>query len=802
MNGNRLGTDKSGQMDSTMAANLSTADASSPSTRHQAVHRTGENAKARRAVAACSRCRRYRQKCVMHWADGQPLTPCQACVKAGRRIASDCPPADKEQFRRRRRPSSTNDSGADDIEQEVTRSPQRTVAQRRVANPVGRMADILSQEVPRDSSPCQSVHGLSPNSISDLLPPHDEVIEGVRVFLYNYFQLGFLPRAFFLEQVERDMSSVPLFLLLSILTLSARFTPSLIKRFGGGKEASIEMRRRAMGLLGDEIMAASVERMQALFLLGVSEFGEGNGGRSWLLTGMAIRMAATMRLHREATYNLPPGASPEDAIRSEMTRRSFWLIYCHDQQIAGRSPSTTFPLSTIDVLLPCEEEDFIFGQTPTAGRAALPGSAADQSALDYATESHRSLFATMIIGQWLWARAAEHASSMVNPRNVRPWDENENFWKLNRELELWELNLPPRQTFSPFTVRVLKGQHLDLVSCDPFSAKLIVQGFLSIPMLLRLSHIVLRRAYLPWMANAVDQSSTKVIDSDAPPNFWQGMALHMVQNCINLHQTIQTGLATRSMRGGFPAVFIFAVYMCGDIAYYLNRWPKLCPKHAHHAPAILQSALELLEQLEEAWPLATRWRSTLAQLVQTSNLDISFGNAARASRYADEETGIYREPNSSPASSTHRPGSLPAISPAFDPQHINIAATNSDAIAQVSRLQPPVPNSVTVESVSALISLQNAEPSIQYDLSSVNNLRTDIFHGQDGTESLPFVGYDAFGADLTAFLRGEPMDWSNPGSQIGDSSFGGDQQQSQIETNINATAFDLAELFEQNTSGF
>ncbi|WWD10154.1 hypothetical protein V865_008288 [Kwoniella europaea PYCC6329] len=728
MNGNRLGTDKSGQMDSTMAANLSTADASSPSTRPQAVHRPGENAKARRAVAACSRCRRYRQKCVMHWADGQPLTPCQACVKAGRRIASDCPPADKEQFRRRRRPSSTNDSGADDIEQEVTRSPQRTVAQRRVANPVGRMADILSQEVPRDSSPCQSVHGLSPNSISDLLPPHDEVIEGVRVFLYNYFQLGFLPRAFFLEQVERDMSSVPLFLLLSILTLSARFTPSLIKRFGGGKEASIEMRRRAMGLLGDEIMAASVERMQALFLLGVSEFGEGNGGRSWLLTGMAIRMAATMRLHREATYNLPPGASPEDAIRSEMTRRSFWLIYCHDQQIAGRSPSTTFPLSTIDVLLPCEEEDFIFGQTPTAGRAALPGSAADQSALDYATESHRSLFATMIIGQWLWARAAEHASSMVNPRNVRPWDENENFWKLNRELELWELNLPPRQTFSPFTVRVLKGQHLDL--------------------------------------------------------------------------TIQTGLATRSMRGGFPAVFIFAVYMCGDIAYYLNRWPKLCPKHAHHAPAILQSALELLEQLEEAWPLATRWRSTLAQLVQTSNLDISFGNAARASRYADEETGIYREPNSSPASSTHRPGSLPAISPAFDPQHINIAATNSDAIAQVSRLQPPVPNSVTVESVSALISLQNAEPSIQYDLSSVNNLSTDIFHGQDGTESLPFVGYDAFGADLTAFLRGEPMDWSNPGSQIGDSSFGGDQQQSQIETNINATAFDLAELFEQNTSGF
>ncbi|OCF32248.1 hypothetical protein I316_06163 [Kwoniella heveanensis BCC8398] len=547
------------------------------------------------------------------------------------------------------------------------------------------------------------------------------------------------------------------------------------------------MRRRAMSLLGDEMMEASVERMQALFLLAVSDFGEGNGGRSWLLTGMAIRMAAAMRLHRESTYSLTPTSTPEDAIRSEMTRRSFWLIYCHDQQIAGRSPSTTFPLSTIDVLLPGEEEDFIFGQTPAAGRSVLPGSLAAGSSLTHALEPHRSIFASMIIGQWLWARTAEQASGLMDPHDVRPWDENEQFWQLDRELQLWEMNLPARHTFNAFTLRVMKGQHLDL-------------AFLSISMLLRLSHIVLRRAYLPWMASAVDESSSPPLDPDTPPNFWEGMALHMVQNCINLHQITQTGVATRSMEDGFPAVFIFGVYMCGDIAYYLNRWPKLCPKHAHHAPEMLNSSLQLLEQLEAVWPLATRWRTTLARLVHASPTETTFRHAARASRNADEEEGIYRDPSTrstgstaykatSPISATSTPqtiseeartststsGLTSSLSaPNVDINHFSAlnAALNQSSLTlgsaqSPSRVPTPQPR---LQSQSQNISTPLAFDLFSFDSLNPGNLFSDVnAHGQgqngygpgstvdfgDGTSVLD---YDGFGADLTAFLRGEPTD--------------------------------------------
>ena len=116
----------------------------------------------------------------------------------------------------------------------------------------------------------------------DLLPDRAEVLDGVRGFLWDYMQLGFLPRALFLEQLEQDLSSAPVLLILSMLALNARFTPSLAARFGGHKQASAEMRRRALSLVADEMTRASVEGIQGLFLLSVSEFGEGNGSRSWV----------------------------------------------------------------------------------------------------------------------------------------------------------------------------------------------------------------------------------------------------------------------------------------------------------------------------------------------------------------------------------------------------------------------------------------------------------------------------------------------------------------------------------------
>ena len=234
-----------------------------------------------------------------------------------------------------------------------------------------------------------------------------------------------------------------------------------------------------------------------------------------------------------------------------------------------------------------------------------------------------SLFATMIVGQWLWARTAERACRPLDLADIRPWDASEDFARLDSELRTWEQSLAPRFVFSAFTLRAMRTQHLDL-------------GFLSISLLLRLSHIVLRRAYLPWMT----ASYTDGFSDNSPPGYWRRMALEMVQNCVSLHELIETGLAVRPVKNGYPAVFIFGVYMCGDIACHLVRWPQLHPTHAPSAPAMLETAMHILEALEEPWPLATRWRTTLQQLVSSTPPRSTFDAALRSGVTPTEQTQI------------------------------------------------------------------------------------------------------------------------------------------------------------------
>lgn len=149
--------------------------------------------------------------------------------------------------------------------------------------------------------PSPSVASPNGSLNAQLLPPHDELVEGVKAFLSSYFQLvrfplsfppsrrfltlspnlqGFIHETRFLEQLEQG--SVPTFLLLAILATSARFSPSLIKRFGGRRAAAEVFKSRALSLVPDEMLLPSLPRLQAFFLLGVSEWAEGSGQRAWV----------------------------------------------------------------------------------------------------------------------------------------------------------------------------------------------------------------------------------------------------------------------------------------------------------------------------------------------------------------------------------------------------------------------------------------------------------------------------------------------------------------------------------------
>ena len=112
---------------------------------------------------------------------------------------------------------------------------------------------------------------LAQNQNEELLPPQNEVVEACRVFMGYYFQLGFLPTTIFLNRLEKEIESMNFFLLLYILRISARFTASLVKNYGGHAKATKAFIERAERSVAVEIYNLTLESIQGFLLLRSAE---------------------------------------------------------------------------------------------------------------------------------------------------------------------------------------------------------------------------------------------------------------------------------------------------------------------------------------------------------------------------------------------------------------------------------------------------------------------------------------------------------------------------------------------------
>lgn len=428
-----------------------------------------------------------------------------------------------------------------------------------------------------------------------LLPPHEEVIEACKVFGTSFFQLGFLPKAIFLEQLANNRSSVNVFFLLAVLSVSARFTPSLIERYGDGLKAAEIFLDRAAALVVEEMYTPTLERTQAFFLLAIAEWGKGEKASSNIHMGIAVRMAGLLKLHREETYTLSGNFTAEDVINSEMARRTFWMLESQDNLHSGYTTPVSFSLSDITTLLPCEERDFAFGEIPHE-RAALGGTLAASRNPDLVHTPSRSLFAILIQAHNLWgqvARRAVSSSEQHSGETFKPWDSRSDYAVLSLALQTWEEHLPRRHQWSIWNLRGYKAEGLDL-------------AYLSVVMVLRLSNIILRRSFIENIKNPD-------ANDGAPENFWVNMSTELFENVLGMHEQIDAFFSLRSPDQGFPAMIVFCVYVCGSLANHLRKRPEICPKLAPGIEDIVSKSLVVLSDLQHAWPLAKRWRRALEE---------------------------------------------------------------------------------------------------------------------------------------------------------------------------------------------
>ncbi|CAH0038971.1 unnamed protein product [Clonostachys solani] len=593
----------------------------------------------RRSAVACKRCRRLRSRCVHEKAN----PPCEACRDAGRSNECEFPLRGQKDTDRafRRRPFAATTSQKQPGTAQGTAGGTGTVNFTPPIAPAAHMyANPEQQRTPAGPSIEVSLGLPTPQMDRvDVLPPPEEVLEGCNVFVTSYFQLGFIPKTIFLESLKQDPNSASRFLLACILSISARFTPSLVRRYGNPANATDHFLEAARAMVPSEMYRPSLERIQAFFLLAISQWGNGNREKSNIDMGIAVRMASILKLHCEETYYVEPNSTTDQIIRSESARRVFWMIQSQENLHSGYLTPASLPLETITTLLPCNEGDFAFGTIP-AERAALSGTPPALTDPNLVYSSSRCLFATLIQVHGLWGSVARRArrSDQVMSR-LPPWDNQSEFQKRTIEMHNWEATLPAKHAFSVANLRGWKGESLHL-------------AYLSVTMVLRLSNIVIRRIYLedmlaelspsdgnqplepetPTMGNANDGRRSSLGSSPlskraqhymaptfggSPPGFWGSTSDTLFENVWGLHEQIDAYFNMRSPSEGFPQILVFCVYMCSSLSSHLMRYPALCPRIAANglAEKMAERSLEVLTELHAAWPTSSKWQRGLQHIV-------------------------------------------------------------------------------------------------------------------------------------------------------------------------------------------
>ncbi|KAG5999654.1 hypothetical protein E4U21_006433 [Claviceps maximensis] len=452
----------------------------------------------------------------------------------------------------------------------------------------------------------------------DLLPPTEDVIDGVRLFTQQYFQLGFLPKEQYLERLQRNLRSTNLFLLMSILSISARLSPAFKLRYGNGIKAAEYFMERASFIANEEVyQEPTLERCQAFFLLSIAQQSSGERNKSYMNMGIAIRMAILMQLHCEETYHIS-NPTPDLVIRSESARRTMWMLYGHDKLHFGPMSPVSLAASDITTLLPGDEEDFAHGREPRS-RAALDGTPPAIDNPKLVRDPGRSLFATLIQVHGWWGLVGRRA--VRYSKSSRPWDPASEFSQTARKLREWEQDLPHEHVWSTFLLKGYKAERQELT-------------YLCVTMMTRLSNIVLRRPYLIDIINPDENDTTKQA-------FFQSMSDEIFANVRYLYEQIDAQFTNRSPDESVGAqLAAFCVYSCGLFSTYLCKYPNICNDRAlvRDGPVMLLRTIGILKECHQVWPLAGRWADALERI----SLDPQSATLHHEGSIDDGKDGILR----------------------------------------------------------------------------------------------------------------------------------------------------------------
>ena len=194
----------------------------------------------------------------------------------------------------------------------------------------------------------------------------------------------------------------------------------------------------------------NITTLTVLLLLGLHEFGTCQGGRSWMLGGMATRMAYALQLHRELDHD-PLGRKTENKSElsftdREIRRRTMWACFLMDRFTSSGTERPMFAdEDIIKVQLPVKESNFLMeipGPTESLdGREPNPVKSDTGRTSD--PKGNMGVAAYMIRVIALWGRVIKYLNMGGKEKDGYPiWDTKSQYAELRRQASEFKSSLP------------------------------------------------------------------------------------------------------------------------------------------------------------------------------------------------------------------------------------------------------------------------------------------------------------------------------------------------------------------------
>jgi len=247
-----------------------------------------------------------------------------------------------------------------------------------------------------------------------------------------------------------EAGTIPPVLTLAVCAVSARFSTHPAVQTEPAFLRGEEWATAALEVALKRFDSPNITILIVLLLLGLHTFGACQGGRSWMLGGMAQRMAYALQLHVDLDHDPLGQVQGQVAELSftdrEIRRRTMWAAFMMDR---FNSSGTERPLFATEaglyLQLPIKENMFqmeIPGPTEQLdGTVSKSVRSVAGQMMDAKENMGVAAYITRLV--WLWGRLGQYLNLGGKEKDkYRPWEPQSQYQVLLKHIEQWNNDLP------------------------------------------------------------------------------------------------------------------------------------------------------------------------------------------------------------------------------------------------------------------------------------------------------------------------------------------------------------------------